>query len=135
MSKVGADIAVHKNNLAVVQSGFEFRLGFEAVAGIEQRSELRIDAFERAEIAVEELADHFAEPGVVLWKAGGKDGVAARLEAERQEFDLRALATAVDALDGDEFSGSGHFFSVTANPLAAESQSNRRDSALQCRAC
>ena len=109
MSKVGADIAVHKNNLAVVQSGFEFRLGFEAVPGIEQGCEVRVKTFKRAEIAVEELTDHSAEPGVVLWKAGGKDGVAVRLQAERQEFDLRALATAVDAFDGDEFSRNGHF--------------------------
>ncbi len=96
---------------------------------------MRVDTFERAEVAVEKLADHLAEPGVVLWKAGGKDGVATRFEAERQEFDLRALATAIDAFDGDEFSGSGHFFNVTVYPIAAESQSNRRDSALQCHAC
>ena len=135
MSKVGADIAVHKNNLAVVQGGFEFRLGFEAVAGIEHGREVRVDTFERAEIAVEELADHFPEPGVVLRKTGGVDGVATRLEAERQEFDLRALATAIDALDGDEFSGNGHFLNATADRIAAKSQSNRRDSTLQCHAC
>ena len=135
MSKVGADIAVHQNNLAVVQGGFEFRLGFEAVAGIEHGSEVRVHTFERAEVAVEKLADHLAEPGVVLWKAGGKDGVATRFEAERQEFDLRALATAIDTLDGDEFSGSGHFLNATADRIAAKSQSNPRDSALQCHAC
>jgi hypothetical protein len=93
-----------------------------------------VNAFERAEIAVQELADHLAEPGIVLRKAGGIDRVAARLEGKRQELDLRALATAIDAFDGDEFSGSGHF-GLTADSSAAESQSNRRDSALQCRAC
>jgi hypothetical protein len=60
--EVGADVAVHKHNLAVVQGGFEFRLGFKAVAGIEQGGKVRIDAFQRAKIAVQELADHFAEP-------------------------------------------------------------------------
>jgi hypothetical protein len=30
---------------------------------------------------------------------------------------LRALATAVDALDGDEFSGSGHFLNATADRI------------------
>ena len=94
-----------------------------------------VHVFERTEFAIQKLADHFAEPGVVLRKAGGKDGVAARLEGKCQEFDLGALATSIDAFDGNEFSGNGHFFSVTASPIAAEGQSNRRDSALQCRAC
>jgi hypothetical protein len=49
---------------------------------------------------------------------------------------LRALAAAVNAFDGDEFSRSGHLFIIEATErLAAEGQSNRRDSALQCRAC
>jgi len=60
-----------------------------------------IDIFERAELAVQKLSDHFAEPGIVLREAGGKDCVATRFERERQEFNLRALATAVDAFDGD----------------------------------
>ena len=134
MSEVGADIAVHQNNLAVVQGGFELRFGFEAVAGVEQSGEVGIDAFERAEIAIQELTDHFAEPGIVLGEGGGIDGVAASLEGKLQEFDLRALATAIDAFDGDEYSGSDHF-GLTAGTLAAEGQSNRRNSALQCRAC
>jgi len=109
VSEVGTDVAVHQNNLAVVQGGFQSRLGFEAVTGIEQGSEVGVDSFERAEVAIEELADHFAEPGIILREAGGIDGVAASLEGKRQEFDLRALATAIDAFDGDEFSWNGHF--------------------------
>jgi hypothetical protein len=50
--EVGADVAVYKNNLAVVQSGFEFKLGFEAVAGVEHGGEMRVDLFKRAQIAV-----------------------------------------------------------------------------------
>jgi hypothetical protein len=63
------------------------------------------------------------------------DGVAARLERESQELDLGALATAINAFDSDEFSGNGHLFFVTAERPAVESQSNRRDSAPQWRAC
>jgi len=40
VSEVGSDVPVHKNNLAVVQGGFKFRLGFKAVAGIQQGSEV-----------------------------------------------------------------------------------------------
>jgi hypothetical protein len=100
--------------LAVVEGRLEFRLGFEAVAGIEKGGEVGVDAFERAEIAIQELADHLTEPGIVLRKAGGIDGVAASLEGKRQEFDLRALAAAVNAFDGDEFSRSGHLFIIEA---------------------
>src|SRR5580692_7354145 len=100
---------------------------------------MRIDGFERAELSVQKLADHFAEPGVVLREAGGKDGVAARFEGQRQEFNLRTLATAVDAFDSDQFSRKGHRrISVARHERTGttlEGQSNRRDSALQCCAC
>jgi hypothetical protein len=62
---------------------------------------MRIDAFERAELTIKELTDHFAEPGIVLREAGGKNGMAENPELFRQELDLRALATAIDAFDGD----------------------------------
>jgi hypothetical protein len=49
---------------------------------------------------------------------------------------LGALATAVDAFDGDQFSASGHFFWCPGKAGATvERQSNRRVSALQRRAC
>jgi hypothetical protein len=44
-----------------------------------------------------------------LGETGGVDVVAARFEGEGQEFDLGALATSIDAFDGDEFSGCVHF--------------------------
>ena len=36
MGEIGADVAVGEDNLALVQGGFEFGLGFEAIAGVEQ---------------------------------------------------------------------------------------------------
>ena len=69
-----------------------------------------VHGFERAEITVQELADHFAEPGIILREARGIDRVAASLESEREELDLGAFAAAINAFDGDEFSGRGHFF-------------------------
>jgi len=110
--QVGADVAVNNDNLAVVQRGFQLELGFETVAGIEQGREMGVDAFERAEISVQKLADHLAEPGIVLRETRGIDGMAAGFKSEGQEFDLRTLAAAVDAFDGDEFSGSGHLWSA-----------------------
>ncbi len=62
VGEIGAHVAIGENNLAVVQCGFEFRLGFKAIAGIEQGSEVGIDPFQRTKIAIQELADHFAEP-------------------------------------------------------------------------
>lgn len=69
---------------------------------------MRVDGIKRAEFAVEELADHFAEPGIVLREAGRVDGVAAGGERFFKEFDLRALAASVDAFDGDECAASCH---------------------------
>jgi hypothetical protein len=69
---------------------------------------MRVDGFEGAEIAVEELADHFAEPGIVLRETGGIDGMAGCGQGLFEEIDLGAFAAAVDALDGDEFSWRSH---------------------------
>ena len=70
---------------------------------------MRVDILERTEIAIQKLADYLAKPGFVLRKASGINRVAASFESKSETFDLRALATAIDAFDGDEFSGSGHF--------------------------
>ncbi len=80
MSQIRADIAIGENDFALVQRGFQAEFGFEAIAGIEQGAEVRVDGFERAKIAVEELADHFAEPGIVLGEAGGINGMAAGVQ-------------------------------------------------------
>jgi len=74
----------------------------EAVAGVKQGGKVRIDGVYGAEIAVEELAGHFAKPGLVLRESGGEDAVAASLESLRQKADLSLFAAAVDAFDGDE---------------------------------
>lgn len=84
-----------------------------------------VNGFERAEIAVEELADHLAEPGIVLGEAGGINDVAAGNKRFFKEIDLRALAATINSFDGDEFSRVRH----------TGSQSNRRPSALQRGAC
>src|SRR5260370_40561522 len=47
MGEVGTDVAVHQNNLAFVQGGFDFRLGFEAVPGINQPAEVPLTTLKR----------------------------------------------------------------------------------------
>ena len=108
MGQIRADVAVGEDDFALVQGGFEAELGFEAIAGVKQGAEVRVDGFERAKIAVEELADHFAEPGIVLGETGRIDGMAAGGQGFLEQIDLRALAAAVDAFDGDEFSRWSH---------------------------
>ena len=108
MRQVRRDIAVRENNLAVVQRRFQFRLGLVTVTGIQERRKVRIHGFERAEFAVQELPDHFAEPGTVLREARRIRGMAAHAKRGGQKFDLRALAAAIDSFDGDEFSASRH---------------------------
>ena len=108
MGEVRSDVAVGENDYALVQGRFQTRFGFEAIAGVEQRAEVRIDSFERAEIAVQKLPDHFAEPGIVLGETSGINDVAAGDESFFEKIDLGALAAAVDAFDGNEFSTWRH---------------------------
>ncbi len=102
--EIRADVAVDEDDLALVQGGFQAELRFEAVACVQQGAEVRVYGFERAKIAVEELADHFAEPGVVLRESGGIDGMAAGGESFFEQVHLGAFAAAVDSFNGDKFS-------------------------------
>src|SRR6267378_6356100 len=75
--EIGADVAVDESDFALVEGGFDFGLGLEAVASVKERGEMGVDGFERAELAVEKLAYHFAEPGIVLREARRVDVIAA----------------------------------------------------------
>jgi hypothetical protein len=65
---------------------------------------MRVDGFERAKLAIQKLAHHFAEPGVVLGKSGGIDTVPAFAGGNDsvQQIHLRAFAAAIDSFDGNE---------------------------------
>ena len=108
VGEVRADVAVGEHDFAFIEGCFQARLGFKAIARIEQGAEVRVNRFERAKVAVQELTDHFAEPGVVLRETGGINGIAGGDESFLEQIDLRALAAAVDAFDGDEFSRWSH---------------------------
>ena len=77
MCEIRADVSIGEYDFALVQGGIQAELGFEAIARIEQCTEVRVNRFERAKIAVEELPNHLAEPRIVLWETGRKDGVPA----------------------------------------------------------
>jgi hypothetical protein len=108
MGEIRTDVAVGQHDFAHFQSCFQAEFGFEAIARIEQCAEVRVNRFQRAKVAVQELADHFAEPGIVLRETGGKNGMAGRDQGFFEQIDLRAFAAAVDALNGDEFSWGSH---------------------------
>jgi len=108
MGEVGGNVAVGEDDATFLEGGLQGGFGFEAVAGVEHGREMGIDGIERAEFAVEKFADHFAEPGIVLREADGKDGVATGGEGYCEQLDLGALAASVDAFDGDECAASDH---------------------------
>jgi len=108
MGEIGSDVAIGEDDFVLVEGEFEAGFGFEAIAGVEESAEVRVDGFEIAEIAVEELADHFSEPGIVLGEAGGIDVTALCAESFFEQPDLCALSAAVDAFDSDEFSAMRH---------------------------
>src|SRR5690348_5671622 len=108
MRKVRADVAVRDYNFAFTEGGFEAGFGFEPIAGVQQRSEVWVHGVERPKIAVEKLADHFAEPRLVLRKAGGNHRMTLCRKRVGEQLDLRPLAAAVDSFHGDEFSRASH---------------------------
>ena len=55
----------------------------------------------------EHLANPFARSGAP-WLAGDNDREAVRAQGTRQLLDLRALAAAVETLEGNKFSARGH---------------------------
>src|SRR5712664_1720304 len=121
MREIGADVAVDEDDFAFVEGCFNLRLGLEAVACVEQCGEMRIHGFERAEFAVEKLADHFAEPGVVLRKSRGIDTMAAVTGGNGavQQIHLRAFTATIDAFDGDEpAEGSSIYIGTQSNLIS-----------------
>src|SRR5579864_7028334 len=100
--EIGADVAVDENDFTSLQCHLEFALGLKAVACIEQRGEMRVDTLERAQLTVQKLPHHFAEPRVVLREGCRIDRSAAGTEDFGQQFQLRALAAAIDSFDGDQ---------------------------------
>src|SRR5690242_2456429 len=119
MRQIRADIPVHQNNLAVVQRLFQLRLSLEAVSSVKKGSKVRIDAFQRPQLTVQELPNHFAEPGIVLRKGRRKNGMSSLAQRRAQQLHLRALPAAIDSLNGDQFSATRHLVR-TAHPAAVE---------------
>ena len=96
--------------------------GFEAITSIQKRGEARIDVIERTKFAIEELADHLAEPRIVVGKSGGLNRNAACGQGFVEQVELGALAAPVDAFNNDEFArGCKH----------VERQFNQRRAGLQ----
>ena len=106
--KVGADVAIGEDDLAAVESSDDGTFVLEAVAGVEQGSEVRVNRVYGTEVTIEELASHLAEPGAVLREAGGEDAMASGLESLRKQANLSLFTAAVYAFDGDKLSASGH---------------------------
>lgn len=102
MRKIGGDVAVDENDAAFVEHGFETRFGFEPVTGVKKSGEVGIDGLKWAVVAIQEFADHTAEPGIVLREASRIDGVCFRGKGMFENLSLSVFAAAIDTLDGDE---------------------------------
>src|SRR5580693_8695541 len=47
MSQIRTDVTVDEDDLAAVQRGFQFELGFETITGIKESRKVRVDRFQR----------------------------------------------------------------------------------------
>ncbi len=103
VSEIGRDVTVGEDHFALFEGAAQLLLGFETVACIEKCGEVRVDRIQRAKVTVEELANHSAEPGVVMGKTRRVDLQAARGQGFFKQVELGALAAPVDAFDSDEF--------------------------------
>jgi len=105
--QVGGNVAIGDDDLPLFECGDDRSFAFKAITGVKQRREVRVMV--RAEVAIQKLADHLAEPGVVLREAGRQDLEATGFESLRQKADLGLFAAPVDAFNGDELSASVHY--------------------------
>jgi hypothetical protein len=109
VSEIGRDVTVGEDHLALIEGRGKLLPGFEAIARIQKCREARIDLIERAKFAIEELADHLAEPRIVVGKASGVNLSAACGQGFLEQVELGALAAPVDAFQSNEFArGCGH---------------------------
>src|SRR6202795_4193750 len=75
----------------------------QAVAGVQERRELRVTLVRRAEFAVQVVTDRAAERVVVVeGEAERRDAAAVRTGRLGEARGLRPLASAVDALDREQ---------------------------------
>ena len=79
---------------------------------------MRINIFQRAKIAVQELPHQFAEELLVVRKANLRHGDAFRFQRPHQQLDLRAFSGAVNPFNNDEFSARSHRFLPVYHTLA-----------------
>ena len=63
---------------------------------------------QRAQLAIEKLAHHLAEPGIVLREASRKNGVPAFGQHFFEQGDLSPLPAAINPFHGDENSARLH---------------------------
>src|SRR6202453_2378019 len=128
MREIRSDVTVGDDGLSGGKIGFDARLGFETVAGVEQGREVRIHGFEGTEISVEILAGHLAEKSVVTGKTDLRAIDAAGGECAHEHFELGAFAGAVNSFENDKFSAGRH-------RIAAQSSigAQRRDGSHVCK--
>jgi hypothetical protein len=99
---VGSHVAIDENYPALIEDAFDSGLGFKAIAGIKKRRKMGIDFRKRAEVAIQEFADHAAEPGIVLRETRGIYGKTLSGKGMLEKLGLGVLAAAINSLDGDE---------------------------------
>src|SRR5262245_24873499 len=109
MRHIRRDVTIGENGLACGECRVQLRLGFQAIAGVKQRRKMGIDGWKSAKLAVEKTSDQTSEECLVAREADDLARDTPRGQRAVQEASLSTLARAIDALDGNQFSGLGHW--------------------------
>src|SRR5579871_5565867 len=108
MRQIRGDVAVGQYRFPLDEIPFDGRFQFPAIAGIQQRRQMRIDGMEWAKVPIKELPGHFSEETLVVGEADLGERDFAVVKSVGQKLELRAFAGAVDSFEDNEFSARGH---------------------------
>src|ERR1700730_16073481 len=89
--EIRGNVAIGEDDLSRGQSRFDFAFCLEAVPGINQCGQVRVNCFERTEITVKIAAREFAKSGFVARESDALDREIARFKAMRKQIKLRTL--------------------------------------------
>src|ERR1700740_1513573 len=78
MRKVRGNIAIGQHDRTSIERRHNSGFSLKAIAGVKKCRKMRIHFVERAQLTVQKLPDHFAEPGLVLREARAVYGIPAR---------------------------------------------------------
>src|SRR5580692_4669762 len=133
MRHIGADVSVGQHKFPGAKRGFHLGFRFQAVPGIQQRGEVRIDRLQRAKLPVQVAPHKLSVERFVPRKTDLKRGQAACLERASKQFQLSPLSRPINSFESNQFSARGHCLFRQSSVCNKLPQGTRWNRPPQCR--